>query len=64
MKRDLPDVHFGSPQNKPLDWRKMPDKDGPDDDAERKPPASVRKILKVDPYKLFEPKSNKDHFHD
>jgi hypothetical protein len=47
----LPEVHFGSLDQKPIDWRKRPD-NAPDDDAELpKTPSDVVDILGFDPLK-------------
>ena len=63
LKQELPDVHFGSPEHPPVDWRKAKDH-SPDDDNERPAPGSVIKLLGVNPDKLFMPKNNKEAFHD
>lgn len=46
---NLPHAYFGSPENKPPDWRKAKPDDIPDDDSLGKTPGSVRKILGFDP---------------
>lgn len=49
----LPNAHYGKANDKPLDWRKHPDKSH-DDDAELKDtPKSVQKMLGFDPKELF-----------
>ena len=62
-KDSLPNVHFGPPNEK-LDWRKHQLADEEDDDEVRKPPGSIVKMLKLDPYKLFAPKRDKKPFGD
>lgn len=45
----LPDVHFGSADAKLPDWRREPDDDGADDDAEIRTPDDVIEMLGFDP---------------
>ena len=47
-KHELPHVHFGSPESKPVDWRKMPDRT-PDDDELRPASHSTKRLLGFDP---------------
>ena len=47
----LPDVHFGSPEEKPLDWRDEEFEDNTPDDDEELPetPKEVVDLLGFDP---------------
>jgi hypothetical protein len=47
----LPDVHFGNPESKPIDWRKYDDDsdDGDNDEELKETPASVIALLGFDP---------------
>jgi hypothetical protein len=57
---ELPHIHFGSPE-KPLDWRAAK-VDGRDDDKLRIMEDSDRRLLKVDPIKLFDHHGDPDKF--
>lgn len=50
MKTDLPDVHFGSADDKPVDWREATPDSTPDDDVElEQTPQDVIDMLGFDP---------------
>lgn len=57
----LPDVYFGSPGKKPVDWREAKEDPTPDDDEElAKTPNDVIEMLGFDPLEL---KSTQDAGH-
>lgn len=50
MSDELPEVHFGLSESKPIDWRKTEDKPEPDDDEElAQTPTDVVAMLGFDP---------------
>lgn len=48
LENELPDVHFGSPEAQPVDWRNAPDDDPDDEELEETPPFVVA-VLGYDP---------------
>ena len=56
----FPQVYFGPVDTPPVDWRKDPKPQEPDDDEDRPPLKSVVQLLKLDPYKLFRMPSDPD----
>ncbi len=48
-KVELPEVHFGTADAKPIDWRKTPPERDPDDEELEVTPPDVVRMLGFDP---------------
>ena len=66
MTEQLPDVHWGSADAKPADWRNAPDEVDPDDEELPETPPDVVAMLGFDPLDYDEegnPKAKAKHIH-
>ena len=56
--KDLPEVHFGEVEEKPIDWRKNSNDNEEDEDAGEMSPELLTSMLGFDPAEIFPEKKS------